>query len=318
MTGVAIRATDIAKQFGKVTALDHATFEVPRGIVFGFLGPNGAGKTTVIRTLLGLLRLDGGEAQVLGFDVASQSDAIRERTGALLEHDGLYKRLTAEQNLDFWARVWHIPRAERRRRIEMLLTRLGLWERRGDAVAEWSRGMKQKLAVARVLLHRPELVFLDEPTAGLDPVAAAALRDDLEHLATEEGVTVFLTTHNLAEAERLCAQIGIINKGRVVALGSPSALRDTVGAPSIIIRGPAITAAHVAMLRTRAGITNLTLLPDGVQLVLAPNATVTPLVRALIEHGAEIEEVRRERPTLERTFLDLVSDDAQAAGGAAT
>lgn len=312
MTGVAIRATDIAKQFGKVTALDHATFEVPRGIVFGFLGPNGAGKTTVIRTLLGLLRLDGGEGSVLGFDVATQSDSIRERTGALLEHDGLYKRLTAEQNLDFWGRVWRIPRAERRRRMETLLTRLGLWERRKDAVAEWSRGMKQKLAVARTLLHRPELVFLDEPTAGLDPVAAAALRDDLEHLASEEGVTVFLTTHNLAEAERLCARIGIINKGRVVALGTPAELRDAVGTPSIIIRGPSITPAHVAMLRTRAGIVNLTLLEDGVQLVLAPNATVTPLVRALIEHGAEIEEVRRERPTLERTFLDLIADDGQA------
>jgi len=312
MTGVAIRATDIAKQFGKVTALDHATFEVPRGIVFGFLGPNGAGKTTVIRTLLGLLRLDGGEGSVLGFDVATQSDSIRERTGALLEHDGLYKRLTAEQNLDFWGRVWRIPRAERRRRMETLLTRLGLWERRKDAVAEWSRGMKQKLAVARTLLHRPELVFLDEPTAGLDPVAAAALRDDLEHLASEEGVTVFLTTHNLAEAERLCARIGIINKGRVVALGTPAELRDAVGTASIIIRGPSITPAHVAMLRTRAGIVNLTLLEDGVQLVLAPNATVTPLVRALIEHGAEIEEVRRERPTLERTFLDLIADDGQA------
>ena len=313
MTGVAIRATDIAKQFGKVTALDHATFEVPRGIVFGFLGPNGAGKTTVIRTLLGLLRLDGGDAKVLGFDVSTQSESIRERTGALLEHDGLYKRLTAEQNLDFAGRVWRIPRAERRRRIETLLTRLGLWERRGDAVAEWSRGMKQKLAVARTLLHRPELVFLDEPTAGLDPVAAAALRDDLEHLASEEGVTVFLTTHNLAEAERLCARIGIISKGRVVALGTPAELRDAMGAASIIIRGPSITPAHVAMLRTRTGIVKLTLLADGVQLVLAPNATVTPLVRALIEHGAEIEEVRRERPTLERTFLELVSEDAQAA-----
>jgi ABC-2 type transport system ATP-binding protein len=316
MTGVAIRATDIAKQFGKVTALDHATFEVPRGIVFGFLGPNGAGKTTVIRTLLGLVPLDGGAGSVLGFDVATQSDSIRERTGALLEHDGLYKRLTAEQNLDFWGRVWRIPRAERRRRMETLLTRLGLWERRKDAVAEWSRGMKQKLAVARTLLHRPELVFLDEPTAGLDPVAAAALRDDLEHLASEEGVTVFLTTHNLAEAERLCARIGIINKGHVVALGTPAELRDAVGAASIIIRGPSITPAHVAMLRTRAGIVNLTLLEDGVQLVLAPNATVTPLVRALIEHGAEIEEVRRERPTLERTFLDLIADDGHA--GAAT
>ena len=310
---VAIRATDIAKNFGKVTALERATFEVPRGIVFGFLGPNGAGKTTVIRTLLGLLQLDGGEASVLGYDVSTRGDDIRQRTGALLEHDGLYKRLTAEQNLDFAGRVWRLPRNERRSRIESLLRRLGLWERRHDPVAEWSRGMTQKLAVARALLHRPELVFLDEPTAGLDPVAAAALRDDLQHLATEEGVTVFLTTHNLTEAEQLCERIAIINRGRVVALGTPGELRDAVAEPSIIIRGPAITESHVAMLRTRAGITGLTLIPNGVQIVLAPNARISTIIRALIEHGAEIEEVRRDRPTLERTFLELVADEPQPA-----
>jgi ABC-2 type transport system ATP-binding protein len=326
MSAVAIRAADVSKHFGKVIALDRATFEVPRGIVFGFLGPNGAGKTTVIRLLLGLLRLDAGEATVLGYDVRTQNDSIRERTGALLEHDGLYKRLTAEQNLDFAGRIWRIPRSDRRRRIQELLTRLGLWDRRRDPVAEWSRGMTQKLAVARALLHRPELVFLDEPTAGLDPVAAAALRDDLEHLATDEGVTVFLTTHNLAEAERLCALIGIINKGRVVALGTPGELRDAVGSASVIIRGPTITPAHVAMLNTRSGVVSLTLIEGGVQLVLAPNAAIASIVRALIEHGADIEEVRRERPTLERTFLDLVADDgatgpagpAEAAGATGT
>ena len=172
--------------------------------------------------------------------------------------------------------------------------------------------MTQKLAVARTLLHRPELVFLDEPTAGLDPVAAAALRDDLQHLATEEGVTVFLTTHNLAEAERLCALIGIINRGRVVALGTPGELRDAVGEPTVTIRGPTITASHIAMLRTRSGVASLTLLDDGVQLVLAPNQSIAPLVRSLIEHGADIEEVRRDRPTLERTFLDFVSQEAPA------
>jgi ABC-2 type transport system ATP-binding protein len=312
MTGIAIRAVDIRKQFGKVTALDGTSFEVPRGIVFGFLGPNGAGKTTVIRSLLGLLQLDGGEGAVLGFDVRTQNDSIRERTGALLEHDGLYKRLTAEQNLDFAGRVWRLPRAERRSRIQALLTRLGLWERRRDPVAEWSRGMTQKLAVARALLHRPELVFLDEPTAGLDPVAAAALRDDLEHLAKEEGVTVFLTTHNLAEAERLCALIGIINKGRVVALGTPAELRDTVGSPTIVIRGP-LSQAHVHMLNVRSGITGVTVMEGGVRLALAPNASVPTIIRALIEHGADIEEVRRERPTLERIFLDLVSHDGDSA-----
>lgn len=313
MTGVAIHAADLAKNFGKVVALESASFDVPRGIVFGFLGPNGAGKTTVIRTLLGLLQLDGGDATVLGFDVRTQADSIREHTGALLEHDGLYKRLTAEQNLDFAGRVWRLSRAERRERTESLLRRLGLWERRRDPVAEWSRGMTQKLAVARALLHRPELVFLDEPTAGLDPVAAAALRDDLKHLAVEEGVTVFLTTHNLVEAERLCERIGIIHRGKVIALGTPAELRDAAGEPTVVIRGPSISAAHVAMLRTRAGVNGLTLLPDGVKLVLGANVRLSAVVRSLIEHGAEIEEVRRERPTLERIFLQLVADEQPAS-----
>lgn len=313
MTGIAIRAAAIHKKFGKVTALDGAAFEVPRGIIFGFLGPNGAGKTTVIRTLLGLVKLDGGEASVLGFDVSSDSADIRARTGALLEHDGLYKRLTAEQNLDFAGRVWKLSRVERRARIETLLTRLGLWERRKDPVAEWSRGMTQKLAVARALLHRPELVFLDEPTAGLDPVAAAALRDDLERLAAEEGVTVFLTTHNLSEAERLCAQIGIINRGRVVALGTPAELRDAMATNSVVIRGPNISPSHIEMLNRRTGVTNLTIVEGGVQLVLAPNAEIAAIVRALVQHGADIDEVRRVVPSLERIFLDLVSEDVEPA-----
>jgi ABC-2 type transport system ATP-binding protein len=313
MSATAIRATDLARRFGKVTALERATFDVPRGVVFGFLGPNGAGKTTVIRALLGLITLDGGEATVLGFDVRTQSHAIRERTGALLEHDGLYKRLTAEQNLDIAGRIWRIPRGDRHARIESLLTRLGLWERRRDPVAEWSRGMTQKLAVARALLHRPELVFLDEPTAGLDPVAAAALRDDLEHLAHDEGVTVFLTTHNLAEAERLCSLIGIINRGKVIAYGTPAELREAVATPNVVIRGPSITRAHVAMLSTRAGVRSLTMVENGVQLMLAPGADIAPLIRSLVEHGAEIDEVVRDRPTLERIFLELVSEAPEAA-----
>ncbi|MGQ0538011.1 MAG: ABC transporter ATP-binding protein [Gemmatimonadaceae bacterium] len=310
---IAIRASGLVKRFGRVTAVDGASFDVPRGIVFGFLGPNGAGKTTVIRTLLGLLRLDAGSASVLGWDVRTQDRAIRERTGALLEHDGLYKRLTAEENLDFAGRVWRLPRAARRERTRSLLTRLGLWDRRGDHVAEWSRGMTQKLAVARTLLHRPSLVFLDEPTAGLDPVAAAALRDDLARLASEEGVTVFLTTHNLAEAEQLCSRIGIIREGRVVALGAPDELRDAIGEPTVSVSGPRLNAAHADIARTVRGVVSVALEPGLLRCVLSRGASVAPLVRALVEGGADIEDVRRDRATLERTFLELVANENRSA-----
>ena len=223
--GYALRTDGLTRDFKTVRAVDGLTIEVPSGIVFGFLGPNGSGKTTTIRLLLGLLEPTAGRAEVLGRDVARDGAAREDRSGALLEHPGLYERLTAEQNLDFYGRVWRLPAAERRARVRELLEPLGLWDRRREIVGTWSRGMKQKLAVARTLLHRPRLVFLDEPTAGLDPVASAALRDDLARLAASEGVTVFLTTHHLAEAERLCALVAVIRQGRLLAVGHPDTLR---------------------------------------------------------------------------------------------
>ncbi|MFP5354230.1 MAG: ABC transporter ATP-binding protein, partial [Gemmatimonadota bacterium] len=216
MTTPAIRVEGLVRDFPKVRALDHLTFDVPAGIVFGFLGPNGAGKTTVIRVLLGLVDPTGGRSEVFGVDPRTGGDRVREQAGALLEHNGVYERLTALQNLDFYGRAWHMSRSDRASRIRELLSQFGLWDRRDESVGNWSRGMKQKLAVARTVLHRPRLVFLDEPTAGLDPVASASLRDDLARLAGQEGVTIFLTTHNLAEAERLCSLVGVIRRGKLL------------------------------------------------------------------------------------------------------
>ncbi|MEW6243762.1 MAG: ABC transporter ATP-binding protein [Bacillota bacterium] len=167
-------------------------------------GPNGSGKTTTIRLLLGLLEPTSGGASVLGFDVCKKADEVRKRCGALLEHSGLYERLSALDNLEFYGRVWQIPAPERRARIKELLQHLDLWDRRKEVVATWSRGMKQKLAIARALLHRPSLLFLDEPSAGLDPVAASALREDIGKLVKSEGVTVFLTTLTTWQKPRKC------------------------------------------------------------------------------------------------------------------
>ncbi len=185
MAGPIIRTEHLSRFFSTVKAVDDLSLEVPAGIVFGFLGPNGAGKTTTIHLLLGLLEPTQGQASVLGFDTRTQADEIRTRIGALLEFAGLYERMTAEDNLDFYGRIYHMPAAERRARIKELLTHLDLWDRRTDQVGKWSRGMKQKLAVARALLHHPPLIFLDEPTAGFDPIAAASARrgDGLPHHA---------------------------------------------------------------------------------------------------------------------------------------
>jgi ABC-2 type transport system ATP-binding protein len=225
--------------------------EVPAGIVFEFLGPNGAGKTTTIHLLLGLLEPTAGQARVLGFDTRTQADAIRAHSGALLEFAGLYERMSAQDNLDLYGRIYRMPESARRARIKELLTHLDLWERRQDQVSTWSRGMKQKLAVARALFHHPPLVFLDEPTAGFDPLAAAALHNDLVSLVAREGVTVFLTTHNLTEAEKLCAQVGVIRQGKLVTVGAPDELRARTGGPQAEIVGRGFTEQMLATLRER-------------------------------------------------------------------
>jgi ABC-2 type transport system ATP-binding protein len=294
-----------------VRALDELSIEVPTGSVFGFLGPNGAGKTTTIRLLLGLLEATEGQAKVLGFDIFSQADQIRLRSGALLEHNGLYERLSAVSNLEFYARVWKLPTEEREARIKELLSNLGLWERRKEPVANWSRGMKQKLAMARALLHRPAILFLDEPTAGLDPAAAAKLRDDLEDLVEREGVTVFLNTHNLAEAERLCHQIGIIHQGKLVANGSPTELRSQAGNPQLEISGESFTHDVIQDLRSRPEVISVELHNKKLIMQLNEAVETAPLVSKVVSAGTQVEEVIKTQSSLEEVFLSLVNEDEQ-------
>jgi ABC-2 type transport system ATP-binding protein len=305
----AIQAEDLVRDFGPIRALDHLSLEVPTGIVFGFLGPNGAGKTTAIRAFLGLVEPTSGTARVLGFDTRRESDRIRERSGALLEHNGIYERLSAEQNLDFAGRVWRMAAGERRARTRELLEQFGLWDRRAEPAGKWSRGMKQKLAVARAVFHRPPLVFLDEPTAGLDPVASAALREDLASLSSGQGVTIFLTTHNLVEAERLCDLVGVIRRGKLAALGPPESLRPN-DSSLVRITGSAIDEDAADAARAVAGVESASLQDGGLDLRLDEGASVAPVVAMLVARGVGIEEVRRNRQTLEETFLELVTEDA--------
>jgi ABC-2 type transport system ATP-binding protein len=319
VTAPAIQAEGLVRDFGPIRALDHLSLEVPAGIVFGFLGPNGAGKTTAIRAFLGLVEPTSGSARVLGFDTRTEGDRIRERAGALLEHHGLYERLTAEQNLDFAGRVWRMSSGERRARIRELLEQFGLWDRRGEAAGKWSRGMKQKLAVARAVFHRPPLVFLDEPTAGLDPVASAALREDLASLSAGQGVTIFLTTHNLVEAERLCDLVGVIRRGQLAALGPPRSLRPEES-PLLRVTGTGIDQAIADAAVTVPGVLEASTVNGALEVRLADGARAAPLVALLVERGVGVDEVRRERRTLEEAFLELVTDDAEktARGGRAS
>lgn len=309
MASTAIKTTNLNREFGAIQALNKLTIEVPAGSVFGFLGPNGAGKTTTIRLLLGLLEPSQGKATVLGYDTVNQADQIRLQSGALLEHNGLYERLSAENNLEFYGRVWRIPAAERQVRIRELLTNLGLWERREEPVSNWSRGMKQKLAMARALFHRPILLFLDEPTAGLDPSSAARLRDDLEKLVEIEGVTVFLNTHNLAEAERLCQQIGIIRNGQLVAKGSARQLRAQAGNPQMEVTGLGFTGQVIRALQDRSEVVSAAHHNHHLTIHLRESVDTAPLVSLLVNLGVQVDEVIKSQSSLEEVFLSLVNEE---------
>lgn len=314
MTVPAIRVRELVRDFRNVRALDHVSMEVPQGIVFGFLGPNGAGKTTLIRVLLGLAKPTSGQVEVLGHDPVTDGDRVRAATGALLEHNGLYERLSARQNLEFFARIWRMPRAQRDARIHELLSRFGLWERRDEVVGTWSRGMKQRLAVARAVLHRPPLVFLDEPTAGLDPVASASLREELARLASDEGVTVFLTTHNLGEAERLCALVGVVRRGTLTGFGTPEQLRMRRHSGAILVTTTAGVSDEVFdALGGLDGVVQATRDGRHLRVDLANGGGTPSLVRWLAIQGVDIEEVRPERATFEEAFLHLVDPSAGPA-----
>ncbi len=309
MNNFAIRTANLSKSFGNIQAVNEVTLEVPRGVVFGFLGPNGSGKTTMIRLLLGLHKADNGSAEVLGYDSASMANEIRARSGALMEQTGLYERLSALNNLEFYGRVWNLSKPKREARIKELLNELGLWERRNEIVGGWSRGMKQKLAVARAMLHYPELIFLDEPTAGLDPVAAATLRDDLEALSRSQGVTVFLTTHNLSEAEKMCQLVAVIKQGKLLQTGKPEELRRQTGAPQVTVYGSNFTQTVLSELQLLPDVASVEDHENHIVIFLKSKVSSAPLVSWLVTKGVMVEEVQSGQASLEEVFLALVEEE---------
>ena len=311
MNRLAIRTTSLSRTFGELRVVDELDLEISAGTIFGFLGPNGAGKTTTIRLLLGLIEPTSGRAEVLGYDTATEAPAIRRRTGVVLDHTGLYLRLSALDNLHFFADIWQLGKAERADRIRLLLSRFGLWERRKDVVSEWSRGMRQKLAVARAFLHRPELLFLDEPTAGMDPLAAEGFRKEMMALSAEEGTTVFMTTHNLAEAEQVCSKVGVIRAGRLVALGPPTALgADRDGASVLEITGHTFTPELLSVLSARPEVVTVDLEDGRLCVQLRAGTDTAAIVTAVVGAGGQIQGVHQDRSSLRDTFLQLMEDSA--------
>ncbi|WP_010479473.1 daunorubicin resistance protein DrrA family ABC transporter ATP-binding protein [Thermococcus zilligii] len=315
----AIEVNDLRKSYPKriplpfrrvewVEALKGVSFKVEKGELFGLLGPNGAGKTTTIKILTTLLEPSGGSAKVLGYDVVTQAREVRRRINLVAEGERtLYWRLSAYENLRYFASIYYVPKEEAEKRIRELLQLVGLWERRNDLVMGFSRGMKQRLAIAKALINDPEVLFLDEPTLGLDVQSAVFVREFVDRLVREEGKTVLLTTHYMAEAEKLCDRIAIIDHGRIIALDTPENLKKLVsGGETVEIRVKNLEPGKVKAADERLTVSGED--PTRGTLVLRGNLDEEDLpkvVESLIKAGAKVLSVERVEPTLEDVFIKL-------------
>lgn len=309
MSSPVIQTSTLTRRFGEKKAVDQLTLEVQAGEIFGFLGHNGAGKTTTVRLLNGVLEPTSGGSRVLGLDPRAEGPALRARTGVLTETPSLDERLTARDNLSIYADLYNVPQAEVSDRVNSLLSEFELADRADEKVGGYSKGMKQRLALARALLHKPELLFLDEPTSSLDPVAARHVHSLVENLARREGRTVFICTHNLVEAQRLCDRVAVMEYGRLMALGTPteltrqyvkrldvdlevdpnqvaSALQILQGLPDLVIAAP----------KRENGILTLT---------LSGREAIPELLAVLVQKGLQVYRLAPQEVNLEEVYFAL-------------
>jgi ABC-2 type transport system ATP-binding protein len=300
---LAVLAAGLTKKFGDFTAVDGVSFEVHAGEVVGYLGPNGSGKTTTIRMLLGLLRPTAGRANVLGFDVQRQTEAIRPLVGYMSQKAALYDELTMAENLAFYAGIYGVPAGDQRRRQREVMELVGLGDRPNERAGQVSTGWRQRLALAIALVHRPRLLFLDEPTSGVDPVARRVFWDTIDGLA-QAGVTVFVSTHFMDEAE-YCGRLGIMSAGRLLAMDSPAALkRDILPGPTWNLVVDRLIPAIEAMQQA-PGVCQVGLRGDHLHAItLNGQHTADTLQSALLGLGFAAQ-VERADPTLEDVFMVL-------------
>ena len=301
-----IHTENLTKKFKTTLAVDRLNLDIREGEVFGFLGPNGAGKTTTVRMLTCLIGPTSGSALVNGFQVGKQDTQIRRSVGILTETPGLYDNLSAEFNLEIYAQLYEVK--DPKGQVEKYLRMLGLWDRRHDEAGTFSKGMKQKLAIARALLHEPPLLFLDEPTSALDPEAAYLVREFIAELR-KEGRTIFLCTHNLDEADRLCDRIGVF-KSQLLALDTPSALRSQLFGRKVVFHLRNANETLASTIRTLGFVTAARLVDNKLIVTLDdPDQHNPEIIRALVSAGADILFVGELRHSLEDVYLQLVKQD---------
>ena len=304
-----IEVKNLTKQFGEVTAVDNLNFRVAKGEVFGLLGPNGAGKTTTIRMLCCLISKTNGDARIGGYSigVAADSLAIRKMIGLVTDNVGLYEELTAYENLDYYGKLYECPEPQRKERIEYYLKMMELWDKRNLDISDYSKGMKQKIAIARALVHDPDLLFLDEPTANLDPESARVVRDILLKLK-KDGKTIFINTHNLDEAQRLCDRIGIL-KTKLLAVNTPEQLEtSTWGTSKTVFQVEQVSDAILEAVR-KLEPRGLEIEDNKIILELADPLKQNPdVVQGIVSAGGRIQYITQLNPSLEETYIKVIQE----------
>ncbi len=302
-----IETENLTRKFGDLVAVDDLTLRVDDGEVFGFLGPNGAGKTTTIRMLACLISKTSGTARVGDYDIGNSADQqkIRRIIGLVPDNVGLYEELTAYKNMDFYGRYYKVDETKRKERIEYFLKLLGLWDKRDLLAGTFSKGMKQKLAIARALIHDPQILFMDEPTANLDPEASKTVRDFILELKKEKK-TIFLNTHNLDEAQRICDRIAILNT-KLMALGTPAELERSASGRKIVVQLEGVNNAIISAAKKVA--TGNVEVGEGNKLIIGvgdPEKENPEIISAIGAAGGRIQFVTEASSTLEDVYLKLV------------
>jgi len=306
-----IETNKLQRSFGGNIAVDEMTFHVKQGEVFGLLGPNGAGKTTTVRLLNGILPPSSGTARVFGFDPVTQGESVRHKTGVLTETPALYERLSAWENLEFFGTLQEIPESELHHRVDEMLEFFELSSRAKDKVETFSKGMKQRLALARALIHKPPLIFLDEPTSGLDPEAAQQVDDLIASLAGKNGQTVILATHNLTEAQRLCDRVAIMNRGKILALGSLDELSKKLWSMTWVDMKfyKPLSANTSEKLKAFRGVIQVSTVDDALAVQVEKEDVIPSVVRYVVEQGESVLKVNPRDYTLEDIYFALQAGD---------
>ncbi|UCE75256.1 MAG: ATP-binding cassette domain-containing protein [Methanomassiliicoccales archaeon] len=317
---VAVKITDLTKKFDKLTAVDNVNLDIESGELFGLLGPNGAGKTTLISMLCTILKPTSGTAQVWNHDIIREQDMVRKSIGIVFQDQSLDDNLTGRENLQFHGRLYKVPKNVMNERMKELMELMELADRADDLVKTYSGGMRRRLEIARGLLHHPKVLFLDEPTLGLDPQTRRHIWEYIEKLNQNEGITMLLTTHYMDEADYLCDRIAIIDYGKIVALGNPSSLKESLGGDVISLASSSKDEKLREGLLKIENVTAVDFVEDAIRLTASKGETVIPeALNVVREHGVEVKSVSLHAPTLEDVFIKFTGrrlrDEAEGKKG---